>query len=162
MSIFSSIGKALKGAVGGFLTGGPVGAVIGGAGAIAGSVLGGGGGGRVPPSVRTAGGMQLPPIGRGTIGGVRSLPGMGQVRLPPINIRKALPTVAKVAGGAAAAKFAYDAYGNLVQVKRRRRKGITASELKGFKRVACILRDYQKVATKTHVKAPARRSRVCA
>lgn len=160
MSIFSSIGKVFKGAVSGFLGGGPVGAVIGGAGAMAGTVLGGGGGGRLPPATRTAGGMALPPIGRGGLGGVRSLPGAG-TRLPTINIRKALPTIGKVAGGLGAAKFAYDMYGNLVQVKRRRRKGITASELKGFKRVACILRDYQKVATKTHTKAPARRSRSC-
>lgn len=158
MSIFSSIGGAIKGAIGGFLTGGPVGAVIGGVGGLA---TGGGGGGARPPAVRTAGGYSLPPIGRGTLGGARTLPG-GGFRVPTINIRKALPTVAKAAGYGAAAKFAYDMYGNLVPVKRRRRKGITASELKGFKRVACILRDYQKVAVKTHTKAPVRRSRTCA
>lgn len=156
MSIFGSIGKVLKGAVGGFLGGGPVGAVIGGASA-AGGMIGGGGGGRLPP---TRGGYGLPPIGRGGLGGSRSLPG-GGVRLPTINIRGGLKTAGKVIGGAAAAKYAYDQFGNLVPARRRRRKGISASELKGFKRVACILRDYQKVATKTHVKAPARRSRSC-
>lgn len=93
---------------------------------------------------------------------MRTIPGAGPIRIPPINIRKSLPTFGKIAGGAIAAKYAYDAFGNLVPAKRRRRKGITASELKGFKRVACILRDYQKVATKTHTKAPARRSRTCA
>lgn len=159
MSLFSKIGSVFKGAVSGFLTGGPVGAVIGGAGGLAG---GGGGGGRPPVPYATGGMGRLPPIGGGGLGSMRTLPGRGAFRIPPINIRKALPTAAKIAGGAAAAKYAYDAYGNLVQVRRRRRKGITASELKGFKRVACILRDYQKVATKTHVKAPARRSRVCA
>lgn len=160
MSIFSSIGGAIKGAIGGFLTGGPVGAVVGGVGGLV-TAGGGGGGGRLPPTYRAgAGGMQLPPIGRGGLGTMRTLPGGG--RIPTINIRKALPTIGRVAGGAAAAKFAYDMYGNLVPVKRRRRKGITASELKGFKRVACILRDYQKVAVKTHTKAPVRRSRTCA
>lgn len=160
MSLFSKIGSVIKGAATGFLTGGPIGAVIGGGAAVAGAI--GGGGGRLPPIGRASGGgMQLPPLGRGGLGGVRSLPGMGKVRLPTIDIRKALPYAGAAAGGAVA-KYAYDAYGNLVAVKRRRRKGITASELKGFKRVACILRDYQKVATKTHTKAPARRSRVCA
>lgn len=155
MSLFSKVGSVFKGAVSGFLTGGPVGAVIGGA---AGG-LGGGGNGR-PPT--TYAGGSLPRMPGGGLGGVRSLPGRGAFRIPTIPIRKALPTIGKIAAGGAAAKFAYDAYGNLVQVKRRRRKGITASELKGFKRVACILRDYQKVAVKTHTKAPARRSRVCA
>jgi len=160
MSLFSKIGSVFKGAVSGFLTGGPVGAVIGGAGGLAG---GGGGGGGARPPVGYAGGMgRLPPIGGGGLGNVRTLPGRGAFRIPTIPIRKALPTIGKVAGGAAAAKWAYDQFGNVVPVRRRRRKGITASELKGFKRVACILRDYQKVAVKTHTKAPARRSRVCA
>lgn len=161
MSIFSKIGSVLKGAVGGFLGGGPIGAVIGGA---AGALGGGGGGGGMRPPTTYAGGMGgMRGLPGGGLGGMRTLPGRGAMRIPTINIRKALPTIGKVAGGAAAAKYAYDAYGNLTQVRpRRRRKGITASELKGFKRVACILRDYQKVAVKTHTKAPARRSRTCA
>lgn len=161
MSLWSTIKGVAKGALSGFLTGGPVGAVIGGGAAAAGGLMGGGGGGR-PPVGRATGGYSLPPIGRGSLGGVRTLPGAGSLRIPTIDIRKALPRAGAIAGGAVAAKYAYDAYGNLVAVRRRRRKGITASELKGFKRVACILRDYQKVATKTHTKAPAKRSRVCA
>ena len=153
MSIFSKIGSVFKGAVSGFLTGGPVGAVIGGA-------AGGIGGGGARPPTTYGGGMR--PIGGGGLGGMRTLPGRGTFRIPPIDIRKALPRVAKGVAAGAAAKYAYDAFGNLVPVKRRRSKGITAAQLKGFKRVACILRDYQKVAVKTHVKAPARRSRSCA
>jgi hypothetical protein len=159
MSLLSKIGGIFKGAIGGFLGGGPIGAVIGG---VGGAIGGGGGGGMRPPTTYQGGMGGMRGLPGGGLGGMRTLPGRGTFKIPTIPIRKALPTIGKIAGGAAAAKWAYDAYGNVVQVRRRRRKGITASELKGFKRVACILRDYQKVAVKTHTKAPARRSRTCA
>lgn len=152
MSIFSKIGKALKGAAQGFLTGGPAGAVIGGAA----GAFGGGGGGRIPPTYRmSASGFPVPR--GGGLPTLRTLPGAGALRIPPIQITKALPAIGRVAAGAATAKYVYDAFGNLVPHRRRRSKGITASELKGFKRVARILHDYQKIATKKAVKAPSRR-----
>lgn len=151
MSIFSKIGKVFKGAVSGFLTGGPAGAVIGGA---AGAF--GGGGGRQPPTYRTAASGFPMPRGGG-FPPLRTLPGAGALKIPPIQISKALPAVGRIAAGAATAKYVYDAFGNMVPARRRRAKGITASELRGFKRVARILHDYQKVATKKAVKAPTRR-----
>ena len=159
MSIFSKIGKVIKGAAKGFLSGGPLGAVAGGIGSAFIK-----NGGRVPPPpsfapVMSAGMGSLPAvISRlpAALPTMRTLPGAGTIGKLPATIGRAV-------GTAATAKVLYDQFGNPVVRRRRRRKGITASELKGFKRVACILSDYQKVAKAKNVKAPARRrARSCA
>ena len=72
--IFKGIGKVAKGAVGGFLGGGPIGAVIGGATSLL-------GGGRPMPVSRAA-----PP--RGQFLGGRPIGITGQVALPPLGFPK--------------------------------------------------------------------------
>lgn len=145
MSIFSKIGKVLKGGVKGFLGGGIPGAIGGAIGGLSSSRPSS----FAPITVARA----LPTI---IGGGVRTLPGAGTFSLPSAG------TIGRAVGTAATAKVLFDQFGRPVTPRKRRRKGITASELKGFKRVACVLRDYQKVATKCHVKTPAKRSRaVC-
>lgn len=133
MSLFGSIGSALKGAVGGFLTGGPAGAVIGGAAGLSGLLSG-------PRKLNSS-------VGSG-LAGLPVLPGVGRVLAPVV--------------GGAVGSMVLDQFGRPVKRKRRRAKGITASELKGFKRVACVLNQYQKVAVAKKVKCPPkRRSMTC-
>jgi hypothetical protein len=49
-----------------------------------------------------------------------------------------------ILGGAAAATVLYDAAGNPVARRKRRSKGITATQLKAFTRVTAILNKYCK------------------
>lgn len=73
--------------------------------------------------------------------------GVPQMSLLPAIVRGGA-TVARnlpsILGGAAAATVLYDAAGNPVMRKRRRSKGITASQLKAFTRVTAILNKYCK------------------
>lgn len=142
MSLLGKVFSAAKGALGGMiLGGGSVGAAMG----AAQAVLGGG-----------KGGGMLPPImGRG----LPSMPGGGGLRrIGTIAIRGG-KMAAKVAAGAATAKYVYDAFGNPIRRVTRRKKGISGSELRAFKRIARLLHDYQATAKKHHVTAPTRRCR---
>lgn len=127
MSLFGSIGKALK-SVAGSVVGKIATSVIPGVGPIAGTLIGtavgsaisggGGGGGKLPP-VR---GLPALPAGGGKIVGLSSA------------------GVSAMAGaGAIAGEWLYDKFGNPVRKKRRRRKGITPKDLSSFKRVARLI-----------------------
>jgi len=126
MSLLKSIGKVLKGGVKtvlgstvGGIIGGPVGAAIGG-------ILSTSGAKTVAKAVAGAAtgaaAMSLP-----------VLPGVGAVA------RTALPAMAGAAGA-----MLFDAAGNPVARKRRRRKGLSAKDLSSFKRVARLVDKFSK------------------
>jgi len=133
MSLFSSIGSALSGALKtvksialpaiGYSIAGPIGGVVG-------SVLGGGSGGGAPPVATVSGAMP---------GG--SIPGaLGRLGSGSLGSLAKLGTAA--AGGAIVANVLSD--GTVVRRKRRRRHGITARDLNSFRRVARLVDHYAK------------------
>lgn len=133
MSIFSSIGKALKGVVGAVAP--IVGSAFGPVGSIVGSVVGGAVSSRsAAPAVVSSGSIMrypasssgaLVPVGKGSV-----LPGAG--------------AIGAALGGAALGYAGSKAVGTLmsdgsVRRRRRRRKGISATELKNHARVERFL-----------------------
>lgn len=121
MSLLKSIGKVFTGAVktigGGILgtaIGGPLGGVVGAAISQSGSKL----------ATKGLAGAA------GALGAVKALPAI--VTKPGVGA-----VVGTVAG--AGASMLYDALGNPVKKKRRRRKGITPKDLTSFKRVARLI-----------------------
>ena len=129
MSLFSKIWKGVKSVVlpaAGYALGGPIGGAIGG-------ILGGGGGGGAP-AVASGGSaasgtiMRLPAPARG--GSMVTLPGAGTIRGGLGGLATGIAT-----GAAGAAAGYYMASDGTVKRRRRRRRGITATELKNFRRV---------------------------
>jgi len=133
VSLLKSIAKIGKGvikSVAGSTLGKVAASVIPGVGPVLGTVLGtaagavlgggkGGGGGKLPP----LGGLPSLPAGGGKIVGLSS---------------------AGAAVMGAAGSWLYDAMGNPVHKKRRRKKGISAKDLTSFKRVARLVDKYAK------------------
>lgn len=125
MSLISKIWKGMKSVVlpaAGYALGGPIGGAIGG-------MLGGGGQGApaaVGVSQPSSGALMKIPTG--TTMGSRTLPGVGAIG-------------AGLAGAAAGAAGTYfmNAQGQMVKKRRRRRRGISASELKNHARVENFL-----------------------
>lgn len=139
MSLWTSIRNTVTGAVKGFVGSG--GSLLG---AAAGAITQGQSTPFAAPVAMSALPSIIPAAAR-ALPKIPSLPGVGQV--------------ARTAATAVGAEMVWDAVSGMWRPKRKRRraKGITAAQLRGFKRVAKILHDYQKVATKHHVKAPTRR-----
>lgn len=133
MSLLKSISKIGKGvlkSVAGSTVGKLAASVIPGVGPVLGTAIGmaagaiGGGGGK-------GGGGKLPPLG-----GLPALPsGGGKI----VGLSSAGAAVMGAAGS-----WLYDAMGNPVHKKRRRKKGITAKDLTSFKRVARLVDKYAK------------------
>lgn len=134
MSLFGSIGKALKGvakSVAGSALGKLAVTAIPGVGPIAGAVIGTVG--------SVAAQTLLTPKGKKTMSMLPALPGGGGRMLPPIG--KAIATAAPYAAGALAGGIIWD---DQPRKKRRRRKGISAKDLSSFKRVARLVDKYAK------------------
>jgi len=156
MSIFSSIGGALKGAATGFITGGIPGAVVGaGMGIVGGQTKTMP---TLPGKVMTVGGKTLPPLPgvAGSGGG-----GLGRIAGGIVGAAGAAGRgITSVARGAASMCAKYPAWclaagglgavaglmqsGQLPVPKRRRRKGISARDLSSFRRVANLVNHYAK------------------
>jgi hypothetical protein len=171
MSILSKIGGVLKsvaqpllGAVGNVF-GGPIGGTVGG-------ILGGaiaGGGTRTPTA--SMGSSMLPSLGG--MGRMLTLPGAGAVGVAVgAGVRGAKAVYSAAAGycrkhpqwcstiGGIAAVEAMISRGELPIPKRRRGKGISATELKNFRRVAKFTSRYC-APVKRAMKAPAMRGKSC-
>ena len=119
MSLLKSIGRV----IGGFATGGIAGGIATAAGGLLKGTV------KAAPKVMKAGLPALPGVGGG-----------GSI-IPPLmrGAKAAFPYAA-----AAGIGMLFDADGNPVKVKKRRRKGITARDLMSFKRVARLVDKFSK------------------
>jgi len=120
MSIFSSVGNALKGALGGFVSSGgnPLGAIVGGAGAL----LGG--------SSKVSGSRGVMP-GSGQMSMLPSMSRIGAgvgtaARVGSSVLRRVPGGIGTIATGVGAGMMLYDAFGNPVSRRRRRMNPMNA------------------------------------
>jgi len=90
------------------------------------------------PVLSTIGGTVSKTAGNMSKGGLRALPGVGQVLLP---------MAAGYAGTRVADRMMSD--GSPMPRRRRRAKGITGSQLKGFRRVTKVLETYNHLIKQT-------------
>jgi len=124
MSILKKIVGAAKGAIGGFLTGGPAGAVRGG---VIGAIGSGGGGRMLPP----------PPGGRGTWTGP-----------PTSRVGRVLPGAGSIIGGVAGYMTGRAAAGGNGYPRRRSTRGFSGRDVRQAKRLMKMLKEVSASAPK--------------